>query len=152
MGLQCSATGLVWNGGLLNIDFSILCMRMSGPKYGELTPRTGQAVHNEEAVGFPRIRLVLEAQDLLLEVEFRRSGQITLWSAYTNQPFSAPPIFDIDEILSKAQARFNMVCDHLCLLQTDPDYLHRYAQLARPPKESAEHIYKATVAEIYHDI
>lgn len=165
-----------WNGGLLNIDFSILCMHMSGSRYGELTPWNASAVHNKETVGFPRVKLMLEAQELLLEflrkvveqlvegineapsvtmppqVEFRRSGQIALWSTYTNQPFSAPPIFDIDEILSKAQARLNMASDHLWLLQTDPDYLHRYTQLARPPKESTEHIHKTTVAEIYHDI
>ncbi|KUJ17900.1 uncharacterized protein LY89DRAFT_745890 [Mollisia scopiformis] len=50
-------------------------------------------------------------------------------STYLNQPFSAPPKFDIEELLSIAQTQLNMHGDNLWLLQTDPRYFRRYAKL-----------------------
>ena len=50
-------------------------------------------------------------------------------SPYLNQPFSAPPVFDIDILLLIAQTRLNMHADHLCLLQTEPSFLRRYAEV-----------------------
>jgi hypothetical protein len=89
-----------------------------------------QAAHVQEIVGFPRGRLVLEAQDTLLrflrkvveqliggitepnedqlkvpnfQVELKRSGRVGFWSTYINQPFSAPPFFDIDGMCERAK-------------------------------------------------
>ncbi|KAG4438579.1 hypothetical protein IFR05_005954 [Cadophora sp. M221] len=49
-------------------------------------------------------------------------------SPYLNQPFSAPPIFDIEALLSIAQTRLDMHGDHLWLLQTDPSFMRRYSE------------------------
>lgn len=54
------------------------------------------------------------------------STSIEFASAYLNQPFSAPPIFDMQKLVSLAQTQLNLHGDHLWLLQTDPSYMRRY--------------------------
>ncbi|TVY92897.1 hypothetical protein LAWI1_G005034 [Lachnellula willkommii] len=54
------------------------------------------------------------------------SSAVEFASPYLNQPFSTPPVFDIQALLSIAQSRLNMHEDHLWLLQTDPAYTRRY--------------------------
>lgn len=54
------------------------------------------------------------------------SSAVEFASAYLNQPFSTPPVFDLQALLSIAQSQLNMHEDHLWLLQTDPAYTGRY--------------------------
>ncbi|KAF4636653.1 hypothetical protein G7Y89_g1432 [Cudoniella acicularis] len=171
-----------WNAGLADIDGSRLCMIMHGPRYGELVEWEERAAHAREMIGFPRARLVLEAQENLYkflrrvieqlvegikqeispqntfqdgQLEFKRSGRIDLWSTYINQPYSRPPVFSIETIHSKALARFNMISDHIWLLQTDPGYLRRVIRVAAegyPPDHPIEDTHKYTASEIHYDI
>lgn len=52
--------------GLLDVDFSPKCVVMYGPKYGDLVEWEVKAAHRADILGFPRARLTLEAQALLL--------------------------------------------------------------------------------------
>ncbi|KAL9135008.1 MAG: hypothetical protein Q9175_003806 [Cornicularia normoerica] len=45
-------------------------------------------------------------------------------SVYTQQPFSAPPSFDIDAMIEIAETKAMDAADELWLLQTDLDYFH----------------------------
>ncbi|TGO36491.1 hypothetical protein BHYA_0123g00190 [Botrytis hyacinthi] len=54
---------------------------------------------------------------------------LELASSYLNQPFSAPPSFDIDTLSDIARTRQALQGDHLWLLQTDPLYARRYINL-----------------------
>lgn len=54
---------------------------------------------------------------------FREVSRIEFASPFLNQPFSAPPVFDIDNHLSMARARMQAAKDHLWLLQTEPSYM-----------------------------
>ncbi|KAH6681775.1 hypothetical protein B0J14DRAFT_577134 [Halenospora varia] len=171
-----------WDSGMADIDGSRLCMVMYGSRYGELVPWEKRAAHAREIIGFPRARLVLEAQERLYrflrkvveqlvegitldnsdqnvvpeyQLEFKRSGHIDLWSTYINQPYSPPPTFDVDAMCAKALARLHTVSDHLWLLQTDPAYLRRTIQIAAdnyPSDHPLEEIHKHTVSEIHHEI
>lgn len=50
-------------------------------------------------------------------------------SAYLNQPFSAPPLFNVQALISIAQAQLELCGDDLWLLQTEPAYTRRYTAL-----------------------
>jgi hypothetical protein len=106
-------------------------------------------------IGFPRARLIFEKQSRLLSFlaktvqmlfgdavanepssslkwkemmrnGLRKSGDTAHWSNFTHQPFSAPPVFSVENLLSKTKARLEGTKDHLWLLQTEPEYLRRY--------------------------
>ncbi|TVY60832.1 hypothetical protein LSUE1_G008594, partial [Lachnellula suecica] len=171
-----------WNGGLLDIDASNLCMIMHGARYGDLVVWEAKAAHRLETIGYSRGKLVLEAQmtlysflrkavELLSEgmraesarddklqpsqLEFKRSGRIDLWSTYISQPFSAPPSFNLEELHSKALTRFRQADDHLWLLQTDPEYLRGEIRIAAegfPVGHPSEDVHKWAITNIYHDI
>jgi hypothetical protein len=68
-----------------------------------------------------------------LELGLRKTTDISscieFASIYMNQPFSAPPAFDIQSLLAISQAQVNLHADHLWLLQTDPLSLRRYSDL-----------------------
>jgi hypothetical protein len=57
------------------------------------------------------------------------SSCVEFASVFTNQPFSAPPAFDIQSLLAISEAQVNLHADHLWLLQTDPLSLRRYVNL-----------------------
>jgi hypothetical protein len=57
------------------------------------------------------------------------SSCVELASVFINQPFSAPPTFDIKSLSAIAEAQFNLHADHLWLLQIDPLSLRRYVNL-----------------------
>lgn len=127
---------------------------MYGPRYGQLSPWAADLTHRSDIIGFPRARLILEAQARLMQflcrvaeqilqgidlespgsstkwlettrLGFRKTGDVAFWSSYTYQPFSAPPIFNVDAMLSLAKARMDATGDHLLLLQTDIPYMRR---------------------------
>ncbi|KAI9742331.1 MAG: hypothetical protein M1818_003864 [Claussenomyces sp. TS43310] len=140
-----------WRDGLMALDFNSKCVTMVGPNYGQLTAWEEVASHENIIIGFPRGRLVLEAQQRLLKflrriVEillesvdsasliasdrwtqqaacgFTKVATAELWSL-ANQPFSTPPMFDIDQIISVVRLHQGAAEDHLWLLQTDFRYL-----------------------------
>ena len=47
-----------------------------------------------------------------------------------NQPFSQPPTFDIDEIVTTVRARLRQLEDHIWLMQTDASYFRRVIRTA----------------------
>jgi hypothetical protein len=112
---------LSWACGWLDVDFSRKCVIMYGPRYGELVEWEEAAAHRADILGFPRARLVLEAQayllatlsrvvdqllenvdeplpprtekwmDLTAKAAFKYTGEVEFWSPYTNQALSPPP-------------------------------------------------------------
>jgi hypothetical protein len=131
---------------------------MHGIDYGKLVPWNKEAAERWDIVGYPRALLIIEAQalmfsrlravaDLILEgvdhdtlrasdkwqemvrAGSKQSNNIELWSDYVNQPFSAPPKFDVDYYCSLAEARMQAAQDHLWLLQTDPSYFRRFIKV-----------------------
>ncbi|KAG9239749.1 hypothetical protein BJ875DRAFT_479170 [Amylocarpus encephaloides] len=141
-----------WRMGIIDFCSSGMCMVMYGSHYGELVPWDARAAHAGRIIGFSRAELVLEAQETLFqflhkvveqlveglsepesepatvphfEIDLKRSGRVELWSTSINEPFSAPPSFDIDIMLRKATASLNAMDDHLWLMQTNPTYLRR---------------------------
>lgn len=54
---------------------------------------------------------------------------MSYWSNFVFHPFSAPPVFSIDAILAQAKSRLEATGDHLWLLQTEPPYMRRYANI-----------------------
>ena len=149
---------LSWACGHFEVEFSSKCVVMYGPRYGELVDWQPGPAHRADIMGFPRARLVLEAQaylmgalrkivDKILEgvdlskpatsekwklmtsPGFKHAGEVEFWSSYTNQAFSAPPVFDVDNLVSIAQIRLNALGDHLWFLQTETAYMRRYIRV-----------------------
>ena len=148
-----------WALGYFDLEYcGKYCVVMHGVNYGKLVPWSKEAAERLDIVGYPRALLVVEAQalmfsrlraviDLILEgtdhsiagasdkwQEMMRAGSkqpnsIELWSDYVNQPFSAPPKFDVDHYYSIAEARMQAAQDHLWLLQTDPRYFRRFIKV-----------------------
>ncbi|KAL5330279.1 hypothetical protein ACEPPN_003805 [Leptodophora sp. 'Broadleaf-Isolate-01'] len=146
---------LSWACGHFDNEFNKKCVIMHGSKYGELVEWEPGPAHRADILGFPKARLILEGQTYLLGVlrdivdrlldgvdmnkpgssekwqqmtrlGFRHSNELELWSPYTNQAFSSPPVFSIDNLISIAQTRLDAAGDHLWFLQTDPAYMRRH--------------------------
>ena len=146
-----------WNAGLFAVDYSPSCVVMFGQEYGRIVPFEAASTHRGDTMGYPRAKLVLEAQaelysfltkvvtitlegaDLtttssvkwsaMCQEGFRSTGEIVQWSSYSNAPFSSPPILDLDAIVDIAQLRFDAAADHLSLLQTEPAYMRRHLRM-----------------------
>jgi hypothetical protein len=71
----------------------------------------------------------MESMELGWKKTNKNSNVIEFASAYLNQPFSPPPVFEIGKLVSIAQSRLNLHGDHLWLLQTDPAYIRRQARV-----------------------
>jgi hypothetical protein len=56
----------------------------------------------------------------ILQNGLESGGEVANWAKYIHQPFSAPPTFDIDALMSQAKARVDALDAHLWLLQTEP--------------------------------
>jgi hypothetical protein len=149
---------LSWALGYFDVKYSGKCVMMYGPRYGELIDWQAGPAHRADIIGFPKAHLILEAQayllgalrkitDKILEgvdldkpatsekwklmttLGFRHTNEVELWSPYTNQAFSAPPVFSIDNLIDIAQTRAESLGDHLWLLQTEPAYMRRYIRV-----------------------
>ncbi|KAI1088336.1 hypothetical protein F5B19DRAFT_486016 [Rostrohypoxylon terebratum] len=148
-----------WGLGSFDIDFCNKHMVMHGPQYGTLVDWEEDAAHRVDILGFPRARLVLEAQALILttlrsivdkilldadrslphqthkwleltaNASFKRTGEVESWSPYTNQAFSAPPLFDPENLLSLINTRLEASSDHLWHLQCEPAYMRRHIKI-----------------------
>ncbi|KAF7917207.1 uncharacterized protein EAE98_010312 [Botrytis deweyae] len=141
--------------GHFDVDFSAKCIVMYGLRYGEVVDWKAAPAHRADILGFPKARLVIEAQAHLMgslrrvvdgilqgidgntplaaekwksmvSLGFRHSNVVELWSPYTNQAFSSPPSFSPTNLISLAQTRLEATVDHLWLLQTEPAYMKRY--------------------------
>lgn len=128
---------------------------MHGLRYGEVVDWKACLAHRADILGFPKARLVLEAQAYLMSslrkvvdgilqgvdtnaspaaekwnsmvlMGFRHTNVVKLWSPYTNQAFSLPPSFSTSTLISLAQTRLEATVDHLWLLQTEPAYMKRF--------------------------
>ena len=69
----------------------------------------------------------------IVELEYSRVDHQDLnasfGSTYSQTPFSAPPKFDlilIDQLIDTAESKLAEAQDHLCLLQSDPDYFYDF--------------------------
>ena len=152
---DCRQITLSWASGWLDVDYSAMCVVMYGPRYGDFVDWEAGAAHRGDILGFPRARLVVEAQAYLMEIlcnivdkildrfddtqpartekwreltttaGFKRTGEVEFWSPYTNQAFSAPPLLDIGYLLSLAKTRLDVIGDHLWYLQCDIAYMRR---------------------------
>jgi hypothetical protein len=174
-----------WAAGFLGVDYCGSCVVMHGPNYGELAKWESEPAHRLDIVGFPRARLILEAQTHLMKflrklveeilegidlekpgssnkwtemtrLGFKEVGEAEFWSTYTYQPFSAPPIFNVDDLLSIAQTRLDVMGDHLWLLQTEPAYMRRYIRVLTQGElfktVLIQETYLIIVEELLHDI
>lgn len=141
--------------GHFDVDFSDKCVVMYGLGYGDVVDWQAGPAHRADVLGFPKARLVLEAQAYLMSslrktvdailqgidtsaspaaekwksmvsLGFRHSNVVELWSPYTNQAFSSPPLFSINNLIAIAQIRLEATIDHLWLLQTEPAYMKRF--------------------------
>ncbi|KAK5123148.1 hypothetical protein LTR85_003346 [Meristemomyces frigidus] len=136
--------------GVLSRQYNECCVVMYGSRYGDLVSWTASECHRWDIVGYPRAVLVLEAQSVLMgflrkmvdiivpqepsggssgwraltAAGFKASGEVEHWSSFSNQAFSAPPVFDPETALRRARAQLAAAEDHLTSLQTDPAYLH----------------------------
>lgn len=124
---------------------------MHGERYGDFVGWDQKAAERRSIIGFPYANMILSSQELmmgflrnvveqLLEgIDSSQPGSIEKWnqvaihgfkhtnsaefpSPYMNQPFSPPPILDIDKLISIVNAKVAELDDHIWLLQTDPDY------------------------------
>lgn len=149
---------LSWAMGYFDLKYSAKCVIMYGPRYGELVDWQAGSAHRADIIGFPKACLILEGQaylmgalrkivdrilegvdlskpttpekwKLMTKLGFRHNNEVELWSPYTNQAFSAPPVFSIDNLISIAQTRLDALADHLWFLQTEPAYMRRYIKL-----------------------
>ncbi|KAG9563939.1 hypothetical protein KCU71_g5110, partial [Aureobasidium melanogenum] len=169
-----------WSNGMQSLEYcGHYCIVMNGVNYGKLVSWSKEAAERWDIVGYPRARLVIEAQalmysrlrsivDLILEgvkgdsvgasdkwqemvqIGFKQSNNIELWSDYINQPFSSPPKFDVDYYCSLAKARMQAAQDHLWLLQTDPSYVRRFIKVMAVGEVYRSDWKHALVAEDMH--
>lgn len=138
-----------YDKGSLELEFNPSCVVMVGGNYGKLVQWNKEAAHEWRTIGFPKARLILEAQKVLmrflrntmdhllqgaadgggaarLEQQYgggtKVNGQQEFWSPYSKQPFAAPPQFDPDGLLEMCQTRLAAVEDEIRLLQVDAKY------------------------------
>lgn len=64
-------------------------------------------------------------QNELSKSGFKLTNTVEYWSEFLCQPFSPPPTFNVDKIISIAQSKMDDAGDHLWLMQTDPAYMRR---------------------------
>lgn len=147
-----------WQCGGVEVEHLRGCVIMHGPHYGELTEWDMDEAHCCNIIGFPRAKLILEAQQhilgflrkvvgLILEgvdintpgasdkwvamtsLGFKQTQNIEYWSPYVNQPFSAPPVFDAGYLVSIVKTKLNDTGDNLWLMQTDPSYMRHFIKI-----------------------
>ena len=143
---------LGWESGAFDLDHCESCVIMHGAEYGCTVAWDKAAAHRWDIVGYPRAILILEAQEYIMQLlrrivdellegidiskagssakwiqttslGFKQTDKIEFWSPYLNRPFSAPPLFDIANLVSLTRAKKEAAEDHLWLLQTDPSYM-----------------------------
>jgi hypothetical protein len=147
-------TKIGWWSGRLEVDYAKCCVVLHGPNYGEICTWDTDKIKRGDIFGFPRARLILEAQSTLmgflrktveillqgvtgstptssskwLEMaasDFRRCAGDEPWSRLTDQPYFRP-LFDWSRVLDIARSQLAEANDWLWLLQTDAAYFQNY--------------------------
>lgn len=146
-----------WAAGLFQVHLNKDAVKAFGSEYGKLVPWDAKAAHRGDLIGFPRARLLLEAQALIMSfprkivttiltnskkkhisgtIEWRQFIHTGMgrpaeryWSDFAFNAFSDPPTFDLDDLLARAKTRLDATSDHLEMLQTEPAYMRRYASI-----------------------
>lgn len=147
-----------WMSGQVNIYHNTGCLVMHGAQYGELVHWGKNEAHRWDIIGFPRAKLILQAQvelmsllrkilDIILldvdtsllptpiqsslvrSVDFNHSDIHGFSGSYYNEPYSAPLKFDIDKIFNIANEQLKVKKDHLKKLQIDPAYAKYWLDL-----------------------
>lgn len=138
-----------WQTGALRTQHNSNCVVMYGKSYGKLTTFDPPACHQWYKIGYPRARLILEAQSLLygflrkfvetlLEGASETQGsdkwheilgKVTAPGAaantqrYTRQTWTTSPGLVLHELFETVDTRRKEAEDELWLLQTDPAYV-----------------------------
>ncbi|KAF1919968.1 hypothetical protein BDU57DRAFT_442892 [Ampelomyces quisqualis] len=149
-----------WSTGLFDVDFNPGAVIMYGSHYGSWTPWEEKAAHRADILGFPRGRIVIEAQATLMKFlqtvvqlllagsteeeapssvkwqqflagGLKTIGEAATWSTFVYRPFAAPPRFEPDTLLAIVRARRDATGDHVWLMQTEPSYFKRYIRKLR---------------------
>ncbi|CAJ2507362.1 Uu.00g085480.m01.CDS01 [Anthostomella pinea] len=157
---DCSKLHLSWEMGFCDVNFCSLCVVMDGPEYGKTVPFDAATIHRGHVLGYPLALCVLEAQahlmkflhrlvDVILDgvdpekespcdkfmnagkLGFKVTGDVALWSTYVYGPYPAPPIFDAENLVARANMGLEAVEDQLVLLQTDQAYLRRFSEIVK---------------------
>ncbi len=139
-------------GDFLELEYCNTNVIVRGNEYGKLTPWNAAQAHRGDTMGYPRARILIEAQDQLMEFLARtvesvlahapqRSMPATsswpelassisqsansthVWSTASRQAYRASTSLNIDALLQLARARLECAQDNAWLLQTDPHYM-----------------------------
>lgn len=139
----------------IQVAYNPHCVSMNGETFGKLITSDATRAHNFDIVGYPRARIILQAQSALstllrritktiLECQldsaakgrdlwdamsasgFRKSTHTVSISVRFNQPFSAPPKFNLRQVVETLRSRRDAAADELWLLQVDPAYTRQY--------------------------
>ncbi|KAI9669738.1 MAG: hypothetical protein M1831_007434 [Alyxoria varia] len=141
-----------FKSGALPLDFNKHCVDMTPTdRYGKLTPFNQDKAHKWIIIGFPRAKVVIEAQAKLY-ANLRRIVEVILnettnvhpnvgqWARFTSsscrleatqesraeyphRAFAGPPMVDMIRFCELARTRRTEAEDHLWLLQTEPGYI-----------------------------
>ena len=157
-----------WNCGYFDVQYNRGCVVLFGSEYGKLKSWDGALTHRQDALGFPRAQLLLEAQSKLMgilrqiltkalaripadppqgaesllhciTVARMSSKDGSAWSSYVHQATSTPPKLDLAVLASHVRTRLEDLGDHLWLLQTEPAYFRRYLSLVNQTNMAQEH-------------
>ncbi|CRG82823.1 hypothetical protein PISL3812_00169 [Talaromyces islandicus] len=152
-----SRMGFSWRLANFDVDFSTKCVIMHGLQYGDVVDWHPVPAHRGDIIGFPKARLILEAQSHLMRTlrnivdnifggidsnvtttsdkwknmtvaGFSHTNEVEYWSVYTNPAFSPPPVFSISNLVSISQTRLEAEGDHLRFLQASPAYMRRHVK------------------------
>ncbi|KAF1962315.1 hypothetical protein CC80DRAFT_499711 [Byssothecium circinans] len=124
-GYDHSQLTLPWNVGALDVTFNENCVVMHNPNYGKLVPWDKQAAHQSDIIGFPRARLIFEAQTYIMNT-LRKIVEVLSPNIPAGE---APSSLKWEVLLQAGLSRLNATGDHLWLLQTEPSYMRRYMNL-----------------------
>jgi hypothetical protein len=136
--------------GVIEVRFHPACVVTHGKDYGSLVEWNQGDAHAWNIVGWPKARLILEAQAELMQFlvkmanklvgdyqgvsgadklqqkvshGFTPSGSQEQWSGFSRAGFTAPSTFDPISLLEIARNRMAVAEDELELLQTEPAYM-----------------------------
>lgn len=141
--------------GMLGMDFANWCVDMShAASYGRLVHFNEADLHSWTIIGYPRAKLIIDAQvalygnmrrvigDLIGDtteargIAYRWNSYVSFgcrvspfeqpWAQHPNTAFAGPPSIDHDHFCELAASRRAQAEDHLMLLQTDPQYAQRF--------------------------
>lgn len=138
---------------MVEMEYNPHCVTMHGSNFGKLVNWDPAAFHRCDMTSFTRARLLFEAQATLSEIlaaaisamidqtsgPWQETGRLKFDDvvenrpslgglgedmAFSGNPFSAPPLFDMNAMVESLQGRLRAAEDELWLLKTDPVVAH----------------------------